>query len=269
MELNMEIIKVLREKTGAGMVDCRKSLEEAAGDIDQAIEILRKKGIARAAKRSERETSEGVIKVLTNEENNEGYILEVKAETDFVARTEKFQDFANQVLAIIKVYQPQNLAELLKLNMDKATVGENLDNLSGVIGEKIEIKRFAVLKTDGLITAYSHLGGKIGVLVAIDKAGTKDLAYDLAMQIAAANPKYIDRNEVPAEEIDQEKSIYREQLTQAGKPENMIEKIIVGKLNKYLADICLVDQDYIKEDKKKVKDILNGVKIKQFIRYSL
>ena len=258
----------MRDKTGAGIVDCKKALEESGGDIDKAVEILRKKGIAKAAKRSEREASEGVIKILTNEEANEAYILEVNAETDFVARNEKFQDFANQVIDMIKVCKPGNLDELLNLSMAESTVGEALKNLSSVIGEKLEIRGFDILTGD-TVAAYSHMGGRIGVIVAIDKTDAKELAYDLAMQIAAANPRYINSSEVPAEEIEKEKSIYREQLLKEGKPENMLEKIMEGKINKYFEEICLVDQDYIKDDKKKVRDILGDVKVKKFIRYSL
>ena len=265
----MEDIKQLRDKTGAGIVDCKKALEESGGDIDKAVEILRKKGIAKAAKRTDRETSEGVIKLLTNEEGTEGYILEVSAETDFVTRNEKFQDFANQAIDIAKVCRPQNLEELLNLSMENGSVKETLDSLSGIIGEKMTIKRFDILVVDGTVGAYSHLGGQKGVLVALDKKDMKDLAYDIAMQIAAANPRYIDRSEVPAEEIAKEKEIYREQLLKEGKPENMIEKIMEGKINKYFEEVCLVDQDYIKDDKKKVRDILGDVKVKKFIRYSL
>lgn len=264
----MENIKELRDKTGAGIVDCKKALEESGGDIEKAVEILRKKGIAKAAKRSERETSEGVIKVLTNEENNEAYILEANAETDFVALNEKFQNFANQTINAIKTHKPGNLDELFNLPTAEGTVGEALKNLSSVIGEKLEIKRFGVLTGD-TVAAYSHMAGRIGVIVAIDKKDAKELAYDLAMQIAAGNPRYITSDEVPAEEIDKEKAVYREQLLKEGKPENMIDKIMEGKINKYFDEVCLVGQDYIKDDKKKVKDILGDVKVTKFIRYSL
>lgn len=265
----METIKILREKSGAGMVDCKKALEETNGDIELAMESLRKKGISKAAKRGERDTSEGIIKVLTNENSKEGYILEVNAETDFVARTERFLEFANKAIDMVKVCQPNNLDELLNLSMENSTVGETLSSLSGVIGEKMQIKRFDILRSEGTVAAYSHMAGRMGILVSVDKADAKDLAYDIAMQVAAANPKYIDRTEVPAEEIEKEKAIYREQLAKEGKPENMLEKILEGKINKYFEDVCLVDQDYIKDDKQKIRDILNGAKILKFIRYSL
>ena len=269
MEITMESIKKLREKSGAGMVDCKNALAETSGDIDAAVDILRTKGIAKAAKRGERETSEGVIKVLINENGREAYILEINAETDFVARTERFQDFANQAIDIVRACKPQNLSELLKLPMLNSTIGETLESLSGVIGEKLQIKRFEVLTSEGSAGVYSHMGGRIGVLVALDTPGTEDLAYDVAMQIAASNPKNIDRSEIPAEEIAKEKAIYHEQLVAEGKPANIFDKIIEGKLARFYEEVCLVDQDYIKDDKKKVRDILGDVKVTKFIRYSL
>ncbi|MDD4901265.1 MAG: translation elongation factor Ts [Patescibacteria group bacterium] len=265
----MEKLKILREKTGAGITDCKKALEEAGGDLDKAAEILRKKGIAKAAKRSERETSEGVIKVALSADKQVGFILEVNAETDFVARNEKFQNFVNQVMALAQARQPKNLSELMSLNLDQGTVKESLDSLSGIIGEKLDVKRYGVLSSGGSLAVYSHMGGRIGVLVALDQAGKEDLAYDLAMQIAAANPKYISPENVQPEEIAKEKEIYRAQLLAEGKPEKMIEKIMVGKLAKYYEGICLIKQEYIKDDEKKVEEILGGVKVEKFIRYSL
>jgi len=264
----MEQLKLLREKTGAGMVECKKALEEAGNDLEKAIEILRKKGIAKAAKRTDREAAEGVIKVGVNEAGNEGYILEVNSETDFVARNEKFQSFAEQVLDLIKANRQADLDALMNTAMADGTIKENLDNLSGTIGEKLEIKRFAVI-TGKSVAAYSHMGGRIGVLVALDQEGKAELAADIAMQVAAANPKYIEPSEVPAEELEKEKSIYREQLLKEGKPENMIDKIAEGKLNKYYSDVCLNKQEFIKDEKRTIEQILGGAKVEKFIRYSL
>lgn len=264
----MEQIKLLREKTGAGMVDCKKALDEAGNDIDKAVEILRKKGISKAAKRTERETSEGVVKVAVNELGNEGYVVEINSETDFVARNEKFQEFGNNVLEIIKNSKPASLEALFNFPMGVSTVKETLDTLSGVIGEKLELKRFDIL-TGATVAAYSHAGGKIGTLVALNQAGQKDLALDIAMHVAAANPKYLFPAEVPAEEIAKEKEIYRAQLLKEGKPENMIDKIAEGKLNKYYSEVCLIKQEYIKDDKQSVEQILKGIGIDKFIRYSL
>jgi elongation factor Ts len=267
--INMEKLKILREKSGAGMVDCKKALEEAGGDIDKAVEILRKKGITKAAKRSDREAGEGVVKVAVSDDGRFGYIVEINAETDFVVRSEKFQEFTAKTLDLIKTKQPKNLAELLSLNFGNGTVKENLDSLSGVIGEKLDIKRYELINSAGTISAYSHMAGRIGVLVALDKAGQNELAYEIAMQVAAANPRYINPEDVNADELAKEKDIYKEQLLKEGKPENMIEKIMPGKLNKFYEEVCLIKQEYIKDDKKKVADILGDVKVERFIRYSL
>lgn len=265
----MKEIKQLREKTGAGIVDCKKALAEANNDIDKAVEILRKQGIAKASKRIDREAREGVIKLAVNGESNKGYIVEINAETDFVVRSGPFQEFADKILDIIKKENPESREKLLKLSMDDGSVQEVLDNLSGVIGEKLDIKRCGTLTSSGTVAAYSHMGGKIGVLASLDKPGQAELAKDIAMQIAAANPEYITRDDVPGEEIEKEKEIYREQLKKEGKPEKIIDKIIEGKIRKYFAEVCLVEQEYIKEDKKRVNDILGDVKVEEFIRYSL
>lgn len=264
----MELIKQLREMTGAGMVDCQKALKEANNDLEAAVDILRKKGIAKAAKRTDRDTNEGVIKVGTNDAGNEAYVVELNSETDFVSRNEKFQAFADSVLELIKNNKPASLEELLSLKMSVGTVQEDLDNLSGTIGEKMSVKRFDIISGE-TVAAYSHLGGKIGVLIALDKSGQAELAADLAMQVAAASPKYLNSSEVDPEELAREKEIYKEQLSKEGKPEAMIEKILEGKAAKYYSEVCLVDQEYIKDDKKKVKDILGGANILKFVRYSL
>jgi len=193
-----------------------------------------------------------------------------------VARNEQFQQFADKVLDIVKSNKPATRDELLDMQMEGRTVKESLDNLSGVIGERLDIKKCDTL-AGATVAAYSHMGGKIGVLVALDKAGQQELAHDIAMQIAAANPKYINSEDVPAEEVAKEKEIYREQLLKegsprsggAGKPENIIDKILSGKINKYFEEVCLVKQEYIKDDKKRVSDILGDVKVEKFIRYSL
>lgn len=265
----MEQIKELRNKTGAGIVDCKKALEEAGGDMDKAVEILRKKGIAKAAKREDREAKEGVIKIGTNGANTEGYIAEINAETDFVARNEQFKQFSDKVFELVKINKPANKEELMGLPMDGGTVQDNLNNLSGVIGEKLDIKRCDIVSSSGSVAAYSHMGSRIGVLAAINKAGEAELARDIAMQIAAANPKYIYPEDVPAEEINKEKEIYRELLLKEGKPEQMIDKILPGKINKYFEEVCLVKQEYIKDDKKKVENILGDAKVERFVRYSL
>ena len=264
----MEKIKQLRERTGAGIVDCQKALEESGNDIEKAVEILRKKGIAKAAKRGDREANEGVIMIEVNEQGNEGYILEMNSETDFVAKNEKFQQFVKKVLEIIKSNKPQNKEELMKIKMDDTNVQESLANLSGTIGEKLDIKKCEVL-SGATVAAYSHMDGRIGALVSLDQPQKNEIAYDIAMQVAASNPKYIVPEDVDNKEIEKEKEIYRAQLLKEGKPENIIDKILEGKINKYFTEVCLAKQEYIKDDKKKVEDILKGAKVEKFIRYSL
>jgi len=264
----MELIKQLREITGAGMVDCKKALDEAGNDLQKAVEILRKKGIAKAAKRGDRTTNEGVVKVAVNEAGNEAYIFGITSETDFVSRNEKFQNFAEQAMKLALSARPENLEAFVNLPLEQGSLKENLEILSGTIGEKMEIKGFARLQGASL-AAYSHLGGKLGVLLSLDQPGKTDLALDLAMQVAAANPKYVDSSQVEAGELDKEREIYRVQLLKEGKPEAMIEKILEGKVSKYYSEVCLIDQEYIKDDKKKVKDILEGSKVLGFHRLSI
>ena len=267
--INLDTIKKLRQSSGAGMVECKKALEEAGGDIDKAMELLRKKGIAKAAKRGGHEASEGVIKLAVNDNKTEGCMVEINTETDFVARNDKFQDFTDKILNLIKEHKPENLKGLMALRIDNTTVKETLENLSGTIGEKMDIKRFDILKTDGSVASYSHAGGRIGALVSLSKKDSGALAYDIAMQVAASNPKYINTEDVEEREINKEKEIYKEQLLKEGKPENIIDKIIIGKINKYFEEVCLLKQDFIKDDKKKVEEILGDAKVEKFIRYSL
>ena len=264
----MEEIKKLRELTGAGMVDCKQALTEANGDIEKAIEILRKKGIAKAAKRQDREASQGLVLVAVSADKTKGYMLELNAETDFVARNEKFQTLANSIMTAMQTQDASELEAVLALPLADSTVKENIDHLSGVMGEKLSLQRVALLNA-ATVGAYSHAGGSIGVLVAVDKPDQADLAYELAMQIAASNPRYIKPEEVPTDELDKEKDVYHEQLLKEGKPEAMIEKIMQGKVNKYYEEVCLNKQEYIKDDKKKVEQILDGATIEKFIRFSL
>lgn len=264
----MELIKQLREMTGAGMVDCKKALEEAGNDINKAVEILRKKGISKAAKRTDRETNEGVIKVAVNDANTEAYIVELNSETDFVSRNEKFQALADEILDVIKKNKPASMEALLALPLNNGTVEESIAALSGTIGEKLGVKRFDIVN-GASVASYSHLGGRMGILVALDQPGKESLAADIAMQVAAANPKYILPSEVAAEEMAKEKEIYKEQLIKEGKPENMVDKIVEGKMGKYYSEVCLIEQEYIKDDKKKIKDICGGANVLKFVRYSL
>jgi elongation factor Ts len=265
----MEQIKLLRERTGAGIVDCKNALQEANGDLDMAVDILRKKGIAKAAKRGDREATEGLIKVAVNSSATEGYIFEMNAETDFVVRNDQFKEMAEKIMTVIKEKSPANIEEVLPLQIDGVSISETLEHMSGVIGEKIGISRFSKVTSSGTIGSYAHAQGNIGVLVALSISGQVELAQNVAMHIAAANPRYIKPEEVDPAELEREKAIYRDQLTQEGKPAEMIEKIMLGKLGKYYEEVCLLKQEYIKDDSKKVEQILNGAEVETFIRYSL
>jgi elongation factor Ts len=268
MNITMDLIKKLREKSGAGIADCKKALEEASGEMEKAIEILRKKGIAKAAKREDREANEGIILVDSNEDNTEAYVLEINSETDFVARNEKFQDLAKNIMKLIKEEKPATVEDLNSLKMESGSVIETVENLSGTIGEKISLKAFNILKGKS-VAKYSHMDGKIGVIVSFDKKIDNQLATDIAMQIAATDPGYLNPEDVPGEEVNKEKEIYAEQLRKEGKPEEIIEKILIGKINKYYEEVCLTKQEFIKDDKKKVEEALGDAKIIEYIRYSL
>jgi len=264
----MELIKQLREMTGAGIVDCKKALDEAGNDINKAVEILRKKGISKAAKRLDRDANEGIIKVAVSDDQTEAYAFELNSETDFVSRNEKFQALAEAILNLVKINKPANVEELLAMSMEGVTVKDTIATLSGTIGEKMDIKNFTTI-SGATVAAYSHLGGRMGVLVALDQADKADLAMDVAMQVAAANPKYILPSEVDPAEMEKEKDIYKEQLLKEGKPAEMVDKIVEGKMGKYYSEVCLMEQEYIKDDKKKIKDLLGSIKVLKSVRYSL
>lgn len=269
MEITMEIIKNLREQSGAGIVDCKSALTEANGDLTVAMEILRKKGIAKAGKRSERETNQGVIKAWISPDQHRGHLVELRAETDFVARNEQFQGLADNILQVLIDQQPADLEALLALPMGSQTVKETVDSLSGIIGEKIVLSNCATLVSSGTVAAYLHAGGSTGVLVALSRPEMGELAKDIAMQIAANNPKYLSPDQVPAEEIAKEKEIYREQLSQEGKPAEIIEKILDGKVNRYFAEVCLIKQEFIKDEKQTIEQILAGATIDGYYRFRL
>lgn len=269
MEITMEMIKNLREQSGAGIVDCKTALTEANGDLTTAMEILRKKGIAKASKRAEREASQGIIKAWISPDQQRGHLIELRAETDFVARNEQFQSLADNILQVLVEHQPANLDELLNLPLGNQTIREAVDNLSGIIGEKIVLSDCATLISQGTVAAYLHAGGSIGVLVAISRSEIGELAKDIAMQIAANDPKYLTPDQVPMLEIDKEKEIYREQLSQEGKPAEMIEKILDGKVSRYFTEVCLVKQEFIKDEKQTIEQILNGAVIEDYRRFKL
>ena len=264
------LVKELREKTGAGMMDCKKVLTETDGDLEKAAELLREKGITKAAKKSGRVAAEGLVEAYVSEDGKVGAVVEVNSETDFVAKNEEFKTFVMDVAKQIVKNNPESVEALLAepaMFEEGKTVNEALIGKIATIGENISIRRFARFETtDGLIEKYIHGDGKIAVLVNMT-SGTKELAKDVCMQIAAARPEFIDRDQVPAERVEKEKEILKIQTMNEGKPEAIAEKIVLGRINKFYQEICLVDQEFVKDPSKKVSDILKDSKVLEFARF--
>ena len=264
-------VKDLREKTGAGMMDCKKVLTETDGDMEKAIELLRERGIAKAAKKSDRIAAEGLVTAYISEDAKVGAVAEVNAETDFVAKNEEFRTFANDVAKQVALKNPKDVEELLAqnfINDESKTVSEVLTSKIATIGENMSIRRFARFETDGLVEKYIHGDGKIGVLVNI-KNGNSELAKDVCMQIAAARPEFLNEATVPAERLEKEMEILKAQAMNEGKPEAIAEKIVQGRVGKFYSEICLVDQQFVKNPDIKVKDLLaqNNAEVLDFVRF--
>ncbi len=272
MAISAKLVKELREKTGAGMMDCKKALTETDGDMDKAIDYLREKGIAKAAKKADRIAAEGLVHVEIN--GNEAAIVEINSETDFVARNEGFQklvkEIANQVLAT----KAESVDALMETKFeDGKTVDEKMKEAISTIGEKLSIRRFSVrTKTDNdAFGAYLHMGGRIGVLTVVEGTTDEEAAKDVAMHIAAINPKYVSSDQVSEDEISHEKEVLKQQALNEGKPENIVEKMVEGRLRKYLQEICAVDQNFVKNPDETVEAFLKskGGKLVDFVRYEV
>ena len=264
-------VKELREKTGAGMMDCKKVLTETNGDEEKAIELLRERGIAKAAKKSDRIAAEGLVDTYISEDGKVGVVVEVNAETDFVAKNDEFKSFVKDVAKQVAETNPVSVEALLEeksiAEADK-TVGEVLTNKIATIGENMSIRRFERFETTNLLESYIHGDGKIAVLVEIEN-GTTELAKDICMQIAAARPEYLDRESVPAERLEKEMEILKAQAMNEGKPEAIAEKIVQGRLGKFYSEICLVEQEFVKDSDIKVGKLVadKGAKIIRFARF--
>ena len=286
MAITAAQVKELREMTGAGMMDCKKALTNTDGDMDAAVEWLRENGLAKAAKKSGRIAAEGMVAVDVSEDGKSASIVEVNSETDFVAKNEVFQQYVKEVAAQAKVTSAANveafLAEPWAAEAGQ-TVEEKLKAMIAKIGENMNIRRFEKVTTDGLVVSYIHAGGKIGVLVVADtdsdSDAVKECLKNVAMQIAAMNPKYVAEKDVPADFIEHEKALLLEQAKNdpknAGKPENILEKMLTGRLKKEMKEICLLDQEYVQGDKESVaqyiqnvaKSINADVQVKGFVRF--
>ena len=263
-------IKALREKTGAGMLDCKKALEETKGDMDAAVDYLREKGIAKAAKKESRIAAEGLTEIVVN--GNKAVIVEVNSETDFVAKNEEFRTFISIISNAILNSDAKTMEEALNIETENGTISEYLVNLVAKIGEKISFRRFEVVeKTDkDIFGCYSHMGGRISVLTVIE-GSNEDVAKDVSMHVAAMNPGYLNRDEVPADVIEHEKEIIKEQAMNEGKPADIAEKMVMGRINKYYKEVCLLEQAFVKDPDLNVETFVknNGGTIKSMIRYEV
>ncbi|CAK7004126.1 MAG: Elongation factor Ts [Peptostreptococcus russellii] len=282
MAVTAQMVKELREATGAGMMDCKKALTEAEGDIERAIDILREKGLSKAAKKADRVAAEGLVTIKTNEDNTSAAIVEVNSETDFVAKNEDFKVFVNDVVEMALDGSAENVAELLEAeHKEGKALQDVLNDRIAKIGEKLDIRRFERISTNGKISGYIHGAGKIGVVVELDTDSNDEkvfeLGKDIAMQIAAMNPKYISRDDVDQDYIAHETEVLKQQALNEGKPANIVEKMVVGRLNKELKEVCLLDQVFIKDSEvtigklieKVAKEVASPIKVSRMVRYEV
>lgn len=275
MAITAQDVKKLRESTGVGMMDCKKALVEADGDFDQAVEILRKKGQKVAAKRADREATEGAVVTATAADGSAGVIAEVNSETDFVARNDQFVQFAQKVADALLAARPGDVdAARADVQVDGQPLGDALTQMTGKIGEKIDLRRFEVLEAadGGTVVEYIHPGAKLGVLVEMTGSGDlQEAGRDVAMQAAAMNPIAATRADVPQDVQDKEVEIGREQARAEGKPEQILDKIATGKLERYFKDNVLVEQPFVKDSSMTVQKMLDAHKaeLKRFVRFAL
>ena len=265
------LVKELREKTGAGMMDCKKVLTETDGDMEKAIELLRERGIAKAAKKSGRVAAEGLVDAYISEDGKTGAVVEVNSETDFVAKNEEFKKFVMDVAKQVVENNPKDVEALLaeQANFEEGkTVNEALIGKIATIGENLSIRRFVRFETEGFVEKYIHGDGKIAVLVNMKK-GDKEVAKDICMQIAAARPEYVKRDEVPQERVAKEMEILKVQTMNDGNPEAIADKIVQGRIGKFYEEICLVDQAYVKDPNMKVSELLKqkDAEVIEFARF--
>lgn len=268
--MNASLIKELRDISGAGMMDCKKALEENDNDVKKATEWLREKGIAKAAKKAGRIAAEGLSTVMV--EGNKAVILEINCETDFVAKNEKFQKFMDDVARTILNSNAKTNEEALALSCSEGTLNDYVTNMTATIGEKISFRRFTLLEKEDNqnFGAYIHMGGKISVLTLLDGA-SEQVAKDVSMHAAAMRPEYVTKEQVPTEQVEHEKKILTEQAIAEGKPANIAEKMVMGRINKYYKEICLEEQEFVKDNSVTVGKFVsnNGGKIVDVIRYEV
>lgn len=275
MAITAQDVNKLRQMTGAGMMDCKKALTEADGDFDKAVELLRKKGQKVSASRADRETSEGVVFAKTNDAGTEGALIAFTCETDFVAKNDEFVKLGNQIAELAFAEKPDSIEAMNGLSLGDLTVGEKIVELTGKIGEKLEVKAFEIL-TGEAVVPYIHMNGKLGVMVAlknVNGADVEEAGKDVAMQIAAMNPVAVDKDGVDPAIVEKEIEIGKEQAREEGKPEDIIEKIAMGKLNKFYKENTLLSQAFVKDNKQSIAQYLDsvskGLTVSEFKRVSI
>ena len=266
-----QLVKELREKTGAGMMDCKKVLTETDGDMEKAAELLRERGITKAAKKSDRIAAEGLVYCYVSEDKKVGVVLEVNAETDFVAKNDEFRKFVADTAKQIATTNPASVEALLEeasLEDSSKTVKDILTDKIATIGENMSVRRFERFESTGLVESYIHGDGKIGVLVDFPK-GEETVAKDVCMQIAAARPEYLNREQVPADVVEHEMGILKAQAMNEGKPAEIAEKMVLGRIGKFYGEICLLEQDFVKDPSIKVQKLLdnNSAEVARFARF--
>jgi len=258
-------VMALREKTGAGMMDCKKALVDADGDMEKAGDILRERGIAKAAKRAAKVAAEGLVSALV--EGKKGVLLEVNCESDFVAKGDKFHALVNDIAKHILKVNPASVEALLASDMGGQTVDTFVQEATAIIGEKISVRRFTVFESNGFIETYIHMGGTMGVMLDFDgaeNAETKEIAHNVALHTAFSKPAYLSSSEVSPETIEKEKAILTQEVMNEGKPQQIAEKIVMGKIKKYYEENCLLDQKFVKDDKITISQLLGKLKLSRF-----
>ena len=282
MAVTAQMVKELREATGAGMMDCKKALTEADGNMERAVDILREKGLSKAAKKADRGAAEGLVTIKTNADNTVAAIVEVNSETDFVAKNQDFKDFVADVAEMVLEGDVADVEALLASNHKEGkALKDVLNDRVATIGEKLDVRRFERIATNGKVAGYIHGGGKIGVVVELATDSNDErvltLGKDIAMQVAAMNPKYISRDDVDPEYIAHETEVLTQQALNEGKPANIVEKMVVGRLNKELKEVCLVDQVFVKDSEltiskliaKVAKEVASDISVANMVRYEV
>lgn len=275
--ISASMVKELREKTGVGMMECKKALEESQGDMEKAILWLRERGMSRAAKKADRVAAEGVVEVLVSPDHKSGALVELNCETDFASKNEEFRALAAEIAKVAMSHKTESVETLLQAKSGQESIQNKLTGLIAKVGENMTLRRVKLVSVaQGVVTGYSHMGGKIGTLVALEGSqdpAVAEIGKDLAMHVAAAAPRYLTGSEVSTGEIDQEKEIARKRLLEEGKAPDLIDKILVGQVQKFFKEICLLDQPFIKDPgltvQKYVDSHKKGLKVSAFGRYQL